>query len=37
MKRIDIILTTHNGGVENFFINNPVCNLKINKFDTLCQ
>jgi hypothetical protein len=31
------ILLTHNEGVENFYNNNPICNLKINKFDTLCQ
>jgi len=31
------ILLTLNEGVENFYNNNPICNLKINKFDTLCQ
>jgi len=31
------ILPTRNGGVENFFNINPICNLKNINFDTLCQ
>ncbi len=31
------ILLTRNGSVENFINNNPICNLKNNNFDILCQ